>query len=126
MTTETIVLIIALFGVTLLCVKPLGLYIANVMEGKPIFPLRVGATFESAIYGACGVDPKVEMGWKHYAVALLAFNTLGVLFVYATAAVAGLAATESRRNSPMSRRTHRSIRRSVSSRTLTGRAIPVK
>jgi potassium-transporting ATPase potassium-binding subunit len=83
MTTESIILVIALFGVTLLCVKPLGLYIANVMEGKPIFPLRVGATLESVLYRACGVDPRAEMGWKHYTVALLAFNTLGVLFIYA-------------------------------------------
>jgi K+-transporting ATPase ATPase A chain len=83
MTLESIILIVALFGVVLLCVKPLGFYIANVMEGKPIFPLRVGASFEAALYKVCGVDAKSEMSWKQYAVALLAFNTLGVLCVYA-------------------------------------------
>jgi K+-transporting ATPase ATPase A chain len=83
MTIETVILIVVLFGLALLCVKPLGLYIANVMEGKPIFPLRVGASFESALYKGCGVDAKTEMGWKQYAVALLLFNTLGLILLYA-------------------------------------------
>jgi len=83
MTTESILLIVVFFAVVLLCVKPVGLYIANVMEGKPIFPLRVGAGFEAALYKAGGVDAKTEMGWKQYAIALLVFNTLGVLVVYA-------------------------------------------
>jgi len=82
MTIESTILCVVLFGVVLLCVKPLGLYIANVMEGKPIFPLRVGASFESALYKGCGIDAKAEMGWKQYAVALLIFNTLGALFIY--------------------------------------------
>lgn len=83
MSTESIILIVVLFGLTLLCVKPLGTYIANVMEGKPIFPLRVGANFERALYKGCGIDPNVEMGWKHYALSLLIFNALGVVVVYA-------------------------------------------
>jgi K+-transporting ATPase ATPase A chain len=83
MTIETVILIVVLFGLALLCVKSLGLYIANVMEGKPIFPLRVGASFESALYKSCGVDAKTEMGWKQYAVALLLFNTLGLMLLYA-------------------------------------------
>ena len=83
MSTQSIMLMIVLFGVALLCVKPLGLYIANVMEGKPIFPVRVGASFEASLFRACGIDSRVEMGWKHYALALLAFNALGVLSLYA-------------------------------------------
>jgi len=83
MTTESILLIVVFFAVVLLCVKPLGLYIANVMEGKPILPLRVGASFEAALYRACGVDAKAEMGWKQFAIALLIFNTCGVTVVYA-------------------------------------------
>ena len=30
----------------LACVKPLGLYMANVFEGRPIWPLRAGAPLE--------------------------------------------------------------------------------
>ncbi|HEV2458300.1 MAG TPA: potassium-transporting ATPase subunit KdpA, partial [Ktedonobacterales bacterium] len=67
---------------TLICVKPLGLYMAHVMEGRPIRPVRALARLEALIYRFCGVDPGEEMGWKLYAVALLVFNALGALLVY--------------------------------------------
>jgi K+-transporting ATPase ATPase A chain len=73
----------AFFLLLLVTVKPFGLYMANVMEGHPIWPLRVGARFEAFIYRLCGIDPDAQMGWKKYAIALLIFNTLGVIFVYA-------------------------------------------
>ena len=63
--------------------KPLGLYIANVMEGRPIWALRVGGGFEKLMYRLGGVDPTVEMGWKRYMIALLLFNALGALALYA-------------------------------------------
>jgi K+-transporting ATPase ATPase A chain len=83
MTAASQVLIILFLAVVLLCVKPLGLYMANVLEGRPIWPLRVGAPLERWIYRLCGIDPVAEMGWKQYALALLVFNTLGALVVYA-------------------------------------------
>jgi len=83
MTAASEVLIIVFLAVVLACVKPLGLYMANVMEGRPIWPLRVGAPLERWIYRLCGIEPAAEMGWKQYALALLLFNTLGALVVYA-------------------------------------------
>jgi len=83
MTPASMGLIALFLGVLLLCVKPLGLYMANVMEGRPIWPLRLAARFEAGIYRLCGVDPGAEMGWKKYAIALLLFNGLGALGVYA-------------------------------------------
>jgi K+-transporting ATPase ATPase A chain len=83
MMIESLILIVVFLLVLLLCVKPFGLYIANVVEGKAIWPLRVGARVESVIYRLCGIDPKSEMGWKQYTVSLLLLNTLGVLVVYA-------------------------------------------
>ena len=83
MTAESLGLLALYLAVALLCVKPLGLYIAHVMEGRPIRPLRAGRKLEGFIYRLCGVDPASEMGWKHYAVALLVFNSLGALLVYA-------------------------------------------
>jgi potassium-transporting ATPase potassium-binding subunit len=83
MTTVSVALITVFFLLLLVTVKPLGLYMANVMEGRPIWPLRVGARFEQFIYRICGIDPDTQMGWKKYAIALLIFNTLGVIFVYA-------------------------------------------
>jgi K+-transporting ATPase ATPase A chain len=82
MTPGTIAFITVFFLLLLVSVKPLGLYIANVMEGRPIWPLRVGARFEGLIYKLCGVDPTAQMGWKKYAIALIVFNALGALAVY--------------------------------------------
>ena len=76
-------LLLGLFLLILLAlVKPLGLYIANVIEGRS-WALRVGSPIEWVIYRLCGVRQDEEMGWLHYALALLLFNTLGVFAVYA-------------------------------------------
>jgi K+-transporting ATPase ATPase A chain len=83
MTSASIALDVAFLVVLLLCVKPLGLYMANVMEGRPIWPLRAGRQVEQLIYRCCGIDPVTEMGWKQYAIALLVFNSIGALVVYA-------------------------------------------
>jgi len=69
--------------VLLVLVKPLGLYIANVMEGRSTWALRVGGPIEAVIYRLCGVRQDEEMGWLHYALAILLFNGLGLLAVYA-------------------------------------------
>ena len=77
-------LLLGLFLLVLLAlVKPLGAYIAEVMEGHPILALRLGGPIESVIYRLCGVRRDEEMGWLPYALALVLFNALGVLAVYA-------------------------------------------
>jgi K+-transporting ATPase ATPase A chain len=83
MTAASLALIAAFLAVVLVCVKPLGVYIANVMEGRPIWILRMGAPLERVVYRLSGIDPATEMGWKQYAIALLVFNALGALVVYA-------------------------------------------
>jgi K+-transporting ATPase ATPase A chain len=82
MTAFTLVLIVGFLLLVLASVKPLGLYMANVFEGRPIWPLRLGAPLERWIYRLCAVEPAREMGWKEYAAGLLIFNTLGALAVY--------------------------------------------
>ncbi|HTT06097.1 MAG TPA: potassium-transporting ATPase subunit KdpA [Steroidobacteraceae bacterium] len=83
MAPSTLALVAVYLAVALVLVKPVGLYMASVMEGRPIWPLRLGAPFERLIYRLCGTDPSVEMGWKGYAIALIVFNTFGALAVYA-------------------------------------------
>ncbi len=83
MTAQSWGLLALFLAIALLCVKPLGLYMAKVMEGAPIWPVRVGGPFERLTYRLCGVDPAVETGWKRYAVALLVFNALGALLLFA-------------------------------------------
>ncbi|KUZ38088.1 MULTISPECIES: potassium-transporting ATPase subunit KdpA [Burkholderia cepacia complex] len=61
---------------------PLGRHIANVLDGSSFVVRRIGRPIESSLYRLAGVDPDVEMSWKHYAIAVLAFNALGVAVVY--------------------------------------------
>jgi K+-transporting ATPase ATPase A chain len=77
------VLLLALFlGVLVLCAKPLGSYIADIMEGRPNFASRLGGRLEALLYRICGIECGREMSWSEYAVALLMFNVLGACIVY--------------------------------------------
>ncbi len=83
MTPSSLALIAIFLVIVLLCVKPLGSYMADVMEGRPIWAVRWGAPVERLIYRICGIDAQAEMGWKTYAIALTVFNALGAIAVYA-------------------------------------------
>jgi len=68
--------------VLLLLAKPLGSYMAAVYEGRARWAERIGGPLERLIYRGAGVDPKREMGWIDYALAMLWFNLFGALVVY--------------------------------------------
>ncbi len=77
-------LILGLYLVVLLLAAwPLGGYIANVMEGRPLLGLGLRRGLESPLYRLCGIRRDEEMSWLHYALALLLFNLIGALAVYA-------------------------------------------
>ncbi len=65
--------------ILVLCVKPLGRYMAGVLEGTRTF---LFGPVERLIYRLAGVDPNVGMPWTTYAGAFLLFNLLGTLAVY--------------------------------------------
>ncbi len=69
-------------GLLLVCVKPLGAYMARVYSDQPFGLDRLLAPVERGIYRLAGVERKAEMGWKTYAGAVLVFNLLGLLVVY--------------------------------------------
>ena len=69
-------------AILLATVKPFGSYIAEVMDGRGVVP-RLGRGIECLGYRLCGIDKKEEMSWLKYAFALLLFNLLGALAVYA-------------------------------------------
>ena len=70
-------------GVLLALAKPLGDFMARVYEGKRTFLHPVLAPVERILYRLSGVQPEREMDWRGYAAAVLAFNFLGALAVYA-------------------------------------------
>jgi K+-transporting ATPase ATPase A chain len=63
--------------------KPLGAYMANVYEDRPGWRKRIGAPVETGIYRLAGIDPSHDMRWTEYALAMLWFNGLGGVIVYA-------------------------------------------
>jgi len=63
--------------------KPLGLYMTRVYEGEHTFLAPVLRPVEKFIYRISGVKADEEMNWKVYAIAMLLFNGLGLLAVYA-------------------------------------------
>jgi K+-transporting ATPase ATPase A chain len=69
-------------AILLALVKPIGAYMANVYEGRSVVT-RLGGPLERLIYRLCGVDSDKEMRWTQYATAMLLFNLLGLLAVYA-------------------------------------------
>lgn len=71
------------FVVLLVLAQPLGVYMARVYERQPIILDRVLAPVENCLYRLCGVQPEQDMRWQDYAVALLCFNGLGILVVFA-------------------------------------------
>jgi len=79
MTNQAWILFAAYSLVLLLLAMPMGRYIAHVMEGRLGFASR----FEGGLFRLCGIKADTEMGWLKYALALLLFNVLGVLAVYA-------------------------------------------
>ncbi|MEQ1485435.1 potassium-transporting ATPase subunit KdpA [Methyloglobulus sp.] len=70
------------FIALLLFAKPLGVYMANVYENRPVLINRFFAPIESALYCLSGVNPEQEMTWKTYTGALLWFNLLGGLVIF--------------------------------------------
>ncbi|HEY9855139.1 MAG TPA: potassium-transporting ATPase subunit KdpA, partial [Stenomitos sp.] len=62
---------------------PLGAYMARVYEGEATFAQRILGPLERFCYRLAGVRADEEMNWKRYAGAVLLFNLLGLLAVYA-------------------------------------------
>ena len=77
--TVTIVLFVAiLLGISI----PLSAYITQVVSCKQGLESKKGFSVENLIYRICSINASEEMGWFQYAIGLISFNILGVLFVY--------------------------------------------
>lgn len=79
MTTQSWLLLAVYLGVLLALVKPLGLYMARLMEAPRWRPLL---RLEHGVFRLCGIGHE-EMGWRQYALAVLAFSLGGFIAVYA-------------------------------------------
>ncbi|MFA6142725.1 MAG: potassium-transporting ATPase subunit KdpA [Candidatus Omnitrophota bacterium] len=69
--------------VLLAMVKPLGIYMARIYEGKGVGLNIWFGPVEKWIYRLSGVNPETSMPWKTYAVAAMVFNIICIIVVYA-------------------------------------------
>jgi K+-transporting ATPase ATPase A chain len=75
-------LTIGLFVIVLITIAyPLAIYIARIADAAAI--RGVAGSVERLLYRAAGVDSRKDMPWTQYAIALLLFNALGALVVFA-------------------------------------------
>jgi potassium-transporting ATPase potassium-binding subunit len=73
-------------AVLLVLIAPMGRYMAHVFNDTR----RGGNRLERVFYGACGIDPAEDMGWKRYALAMVFFNMAGLLLLYALQRLQGV------------------------------------
>ncbi|MDR5740070.1 potassium-transporting ATPase subunit KdpA [Caballeronia sp. LZ016] len=83
---QTAIFIIVLIALSI----PLGRHIARVLDGSSVVVRKIGRPVERVLYRLAGVDPEAEMSWKHYALAVMLFNVIGALALYATLRLQGL------------------------------------
>ncbi|MGH8853736.1 MAG: potassium-transporting ATPase subunit KdpA, partial [Telluria sp.] len=83
MTMQSLALLGAFLAVLFALAWPLGKILARVADGGAVPGLNWLAPVERLLYRLGGVAPEADMGWKRYALALLVFNGIGALFVFA-------------------------------------------
>ena len=74
---------IIFFATVLLALtKPLGLYIAHILEKEDLRIPHFIKLGERTIYKFCGIHPGHEMSWMEYASAMLSVSLISCLFSY--------------------------------------------
>jgi K+-transporting ATPase ATPase A chain len=80
MTAQAWTMLVLFLGVLVALAYPLAGWLARLAAPAPVAG-PVGRC-ERLLYRAAGVDPAEDMPWTRYAIAVLAFNALGVAVVY--------------------------------------------
>ncbi|HEX4286423.1 MAG TPA: potassium-transporting ATPase subunit KdpA [Terracidiphilus sp.] len=74
----------AIYSIALiLTVRPVGLYLTRVLEGRHTWLDPILRPLERLTYKLCGVCPEKEMTWREYAFAMLGFSAASMLLTYA-------------------------------------------
>jgi potassium-transporting ATPase potassium-binding subunit len=89
MNSQMLILLVAFVASVLLLAMPMGRWLASVASDTDNAASSL-ARIPNAVLRACGAQPEREQGWREYAVAVLAFNIVGVVAVYALQRVQGV------------------------------------
>ena len=83
----------AIFCLVLLAsVRPVGIYLARVLEGERTWLDPVLRPVERLLYKLCGVSADKEMNWREYAFAALGFSAVSLVLTYAIERMQGFVA----------------------------------
>src|SRR5579875_2577236 len=66
------------FALLLVCIRPLGIYMAGIFTGRYTFL----SSIEKPIYRLCGIHADEEMSWREYAAAMLIFSFASLVLTY--------------------------------------------
>ncbi len=83
MTEQGLLQIGVYLTVLLSLVVPVGGYMARIYQNEPAGLNRWMSGVELLLYRVSGIDPDQDMRWPQYTLAMLAFNLIGLLAVYA-------------------------------------------
>jgi len=73
----------AIYSLILLAtVKPVGIYLARVLEGERTWLDPVLRPIERLIYKLCDVHAESEMNWREYAFGVLGFSAVSMMLTY--------------------------------------------
>lgn len=61
---------------------PLGAYIKKVMNGEKTFLSKILTPCENAVYKVMRIKKDEQMNWKKYAVSVLTFSGIGLIFLF--------------------------------------------
>ncbi|HEY0594907.1 potassium-transporting ATPase subunit KdpA [Sphingopyxis sp.] len=90
MTLQGWILIIAFTGILLALTKPVGLWLFALYEGRRTPLHAVLGPVETGFYKLAGIDPAAEQSWRRYAVHMLIFNFVLMMFTYAVLRLQGV------------------------------------
>lgn len=79
---STVIQYILYLAVLVILAIPLGAYIKKVMNGEKTFLSKILTPCENAVYKVMRVDKEEQMNWKKYAVSVLIFSGIGLVFLF--------------------------------------------
>ncbi len=90
MTIQGWALILAFTLLIVALAKPMGMWLFALYEGRRTPLHRVLGPVEGGFYRLAGIDPTAEQGWRRYALHMLAFQLVTLLFTYAILRLQGV------------------------------------
>ncbi len=79
---STMIQYVLYLAILVILAIPLGAYIKNVMSGEKTFLSKVLTPCENLIYKVTRVDREEQMTWKKYAVSVMIFSGIGLVFLF--------------------------------------------